>query len=199
MGVDFGAEIEGDIERLAEQAGLVRRSRPGVAGRIVAIDPDIIAERRQRATPELTDSRALMRIAPPELVPPRSANSHGLEAALLAFLQSKSAPGAAVAVERRVFLTLAEAGEFSGLPLVFLRRLISCGKLKALRTGAGWRIPRAGLERLSDTLTATEERARQLSEHELRDIEMNRQRRHGIAAGPAPCPESVGARDAGQL
>ncbi len=100
----------------------------------------------------------------------------GLENAFLAFLQSKI-PSAIVPIERRIFLTLAESAEFSGLPAAFLRGLITSGKLKALKTGAGWRIPREQVETLSKTLTQTPE---QLDEHELRDIELNRRRRQGL-------------------
>jgi excisionase family DNA binding protein len=96
-----------------------------------------------------------------------------LEAALLAFLESKSA-GSVVPLERKLFLTMAESAEFSGLPVVFLRRLIASGKLKALKTGAGWRVSRADIERLSGTLTET---SQGLTEHELRDMELNRRRR----------------------
>jgi excisionase family DNA binding protein len=97
----------------------------------------------------------------------------GIEAALLAFLQSKTSRSL-VPVERRLFLTMAESSDFSGLPVVFLRRLIASGKLKALKTGAGWRVPRIEIEKLSGTLTDTQE---DLTEHETRDMEMNRRRR----------------------
>ena len=99
-----------------------------------------------------------------------------LEAALVSFLEAKTS-GTAVPVERRVFLTMAEAAEFSGLPASFLRRLIVTGQLKALKTGAGWRVSRAGIERLSDTVS--EAVPGELTEHELRDLETNRNRRRG--------------------
>jgi excisionase family DNA binding protein len=72
---------------------------------------------------------------------------------------------------------MAEAAEFSGLPVAFLRRLIASGKLKALKTGAGWRVARLELERASETLADTPE---DMGEHELRDMEANRLRRQGI-------------------
>ncbi len=98
-----------------------------------------------------------------------------LEAALITFLQAKP--------ERRVFLTMAEAAEFSGLPASFLRQLIATGQLKALKTGAGWRISRAGIERLSETVT---EVPGELTEHELRDLETNRNRRRGPVTSEPP-------------
>ena len=105
-----------------------------------------------------------------------------LEAALVSFLEAKTS-GTAVPVERRVFLTMAEAAEFSGLPASFLRRLIVTGQLKALKTGAGWRVSRAGIERLSDTVS---EVPGELTEHELRDLEINRKRRHAVPTSELP-------------
>jgi excisionase family DNA binding protein len=122
-------------------------------------------------------SVALARVERAGVAPARSGSaSSGLEAAFLAFLQSKT-PSSGVPVERRIFLTMAEAAEFSGLPVAFLRRLIASGKLKALKTGAGWRIARLELERASETLADTPE---DLTEHEMRDLEVNRLRRQGI-------------------
>jgi excisionase family DNA binding protein len=119
-------------------------------------------------------SVALARIVEPGGVPTRPG---GLEAALVAFLQSKTA-GSLVQVERRLFLTMTECAEYSGLPAAFLRRLIASGKLKALKTGAGWRISRAELEKLSGTLT---EIPPDPTEQELRDLELNRRRRQGLS------------------
>ena len=116
------------------------------------------------------DKLALARVA--ESVP---VQSRSLEAALVAFLQSKASVSP-IPVERRIFLTMAESAEFSGLPVVFLRRLIASGKLTAIKTGAGWRISRAAIEKLSGTLT---EVPQELTEHELRDLEINRRRRQG--------------------
>jgi excisionase family DNA binding protein len=123
------------------------------------------------------ESVALTRILEPSLVPGRSfgGSPSGLEAALLTFLQSKTF-SSVVPAERRIFLTMAESADFSWLPVVFLRRLIASGKLKAVKTGAGWRVPRAEIEKLSGTLADTHD----LTEHEIRDMEMNRRRRQEI-------------------
>jgi excisionase family DNA binding protein len=131
----------------------------------------------QRPVNRKRASVALARVIEPSLatVRPDVALS-GLESAFLAFLQSKT-PSSVVPVERRIFLTMAESAEFSGLPVAFLRRLIASGKLKALKTGAGWRVSRAEIETLSGKLT---DKPEELSEHELRDMELNRRRRQGI-------------------
>jgi excisionase family DNA binding protein len=132
------------------------------------------------------ESVALARIAGPDTVTRTGGGVTGLEAAFLAFLQGGAVapavlPTTVLPIDRRIFLTMAEAAEFSGLPAVFLRRLVISGKLKALKTGAGWRIARIELERLAGTLMETPE---DLTEHELRDMEINRRRRQGIALPP---------------
>ena len=96
--------------------------------------------------------------------------------AVLAFLQAQTARPA-VPIERRLFLTIAECAEFSGLPASLLRTLIAAGTLPALRTGSGWRIARSEMETLAGTLTHPPE---QLSDDALRDMEINRRRRQGL-------------------
>jgi excisionase family DNA binding protein len=175
----------GSVERLLKQMRLKKRIRRGNGPAVVVIDPKSIADYREgRADPaeeETTNPRAsvaLARIVEHSFAPVRSGGSlSGLEAAFLAFLQSKTS-GSPVPVERRIFLTLPESADLSGLPAVLLRRLIASGKLKALKTGAGWRVPRVELERLSGALTDAPEN---LGEHELRDMELNRLRRQGTA------------------
>ncbi len=132
--------------------------------------------KRKTVSPE---SVALTRVVEPETVA-RDGAVTGLEAAFLAFLQSRAVAhgvSTALPIDRRIFLNMTEAAEFSGLPGVFLRRLITAGKLKALKTGAGWRIARIELEKLAGMLTETPE---ELTEHQLRDMELNRLRRQGI-------------------
>lgn len=53
-----------------------------------------------------------------------------------------------VRIAERLFLTLPEAAEYSGLPQAHLRRLMTDGKLTGVKTGSGWRIRRADLEKL---------------------------------------------------
>jgi excisionase family DNA binding protein len=186
---------ERSIERLLKQMRLKKRTRRGNGPAAVVIDPKSIADCRQGladlAEEETTNpgtSVALARIVEHSLAPIRSGGSlSGLEAAFLAFLQSKTS-GSLVPVERRIFLTLAESAELSGLPASFLRKLIASGKLKALRPGAGWRVPRVELEKLSGALTETPEN---LGEHELRDMELNRLRRQGTAPKSDTLPDIV--------
>lgn len=162
-----------------------RRVSPDLGLPVGVVYPESIAECRQApgnsTREEMAHPRvsvALSRIVEPSSAPVRFGATLGaLEEAFLAFLQSKT-PGSSVPIERRIFLTISESAEFSGLPVAFLRRLIASGKLKALRTGAGWRVSRSELEKASETLTHTRE---ELAEDALRDLEVNRLRRQGIA------------------
>ena len=121
----------------------------------------------------------------------RGARIGTLDPAVLSLLQSlvsnavenQAVSNQKVPVERRIFLTLAESAELSGLSAGFLKSLIHEGRLKAIRAGTRWRIPRAELEALADRLTQApppELRTQQLSEAEERDLEMNRLRRQGL-------------------
>jgi excisionase family DNA binding protein len=121
--------------------------------------------------------RSVARVVDPIPAPLRPAGTlSGLEGAFLAFLQSKTS-ASTVPVERRIFLTIPEAAQFSGLPVAFLRRLVASGKLKALKTGSGWRISRTEMEKAALKLTDMPET---LTEHELRDMELNSRRRRGL-------------------
>ena len=53
----------------------------------------------------------------------------------------------AVPVEQKIFLTLKEAADYSGLPKAWLLRDIKSGKLQAIKAG-GWRIRRSALDHL---------------------------------------------------
>jgi excisionase family DNA binding protein len=141
-----------------------------------------------RVDPEV----ALARVIESESVSTRVPGA--LESALLAFLESRTsvqpAPAVpAVPIDRRLFLTLAESAEFSGLPVAFLRRLMASGKIKAIKTGSGWRVSRAELEKMAGTLSDAPTES--LTEHQLRDLEVNRRRRQGLALpsdNPDPWP-----------
>jgi len=48
----------------------------------------------------------------------------------------------------KLFLTVKESAEYSGLPQTTLRQLMDAGKLEFMKTGAGYRVRKADLERL---------------------------------------------------
>jgi excisionase family DNA binding protein len=129
--------------------------------------------------------KSVARLVEPILPALRPAGTlSGLEGAFLAFLQSKTSTST-VPVERRIFLTIPEAAQFSGLPVAFLRRLVASGKLKALKTGSGWRISRAEMEKAALKLTDPPEN---LTEHEIRDMDINTRRRRGLPANSDHIP-----------
>ncbi len=112
----------------------------------------------------------------------------GLEEAFIAFLQSKSGSGESapvVPVDRRVFLTIPESAEFTGLPVSFLRRLIAEGTIKAFRAGRAWRIPRSELEDLPRKLELRATRTEELPEAEENEFALNKLRRLGLAPPPS--------------
>lgn len=126
--------------------------------------------------------KALTRVGSPLPATRRAEVMQGLEAAFVAFLQSKSGGDVAVVpVERRVFLTVSESVDFTGLPLSFLRRLIADGTIKAFRAGRAWRIPRTELEGLPQKLALRETRIDELPEEEARELELKKLRRLGLA------------------
>jgi len=66
---------------------------------------------------------------------------------------------------------------------------MASGKIKAIKTGSGWRVSRAELEKMADTLSDAPTES--LTEHQLRDLEVNRRRRQGLALpsdNPDPWP-----------
>ncbi len=172
---------EAEITRLVRRKLLRRRTRRihGVA--VTVIDPASIEEFRRR--PPAPPENELIP-APPLSPAPLSFHVNGLEAAFLALLQNlqatRATPPQAVPIERRIFLSLSEAVEFSGLPAAFLRKLIAEGDLKSVRTGGGWRIPRAELEALAVKLTTTPTAKEELSPGEIFDLEKNKLRRLGL-------------------
>lgn len=51
-----------------------------------------------------------------------------------------------VPIPAKLMLTREEAARFAGLPLTMIRQAIEDRRLKAIRTGAGWRVKRADVE-----------------------------------------------------
>lgn len=73
--------------------------------------------------------------------------SPALDAHLLDLRASTAAARMAL-LRRKLFLTLREAAEYSGLPLSSIRRLLARNLLPAVKLG-GWRIKRSYLEMLA--------------------------------------------------
>jgi hypothetical protein len=98
-----------------------------------------------KARPDTAQDKEGQVVHVPQLLPARPEALSGLEAAFLTFLQASLLEPRQVAVslppgvpvERRIFLSLAESAQFSGLPAGYLRKLMAEGMVKAVRTGAG--------------------------------------------------------------
>jgi len=144
--------------------------------------------------PESVVTSQIARLEEPVSLPHHAARTGGMETAFLSFLQSLVVSASAtqqVPAERRIFLTIAESAELSGLPVRFLRRLMRDGTLKAVRVGAGWRIPRTELESLGEKLAAVQapDTRQELSEAEQRDLAINKLRRQGLLPASDAIPE----------
>lgn len=61
---------------------------------------------------------------------------------------SQNSQSHSVRTAERLFLTIPDAADYSGLPQSHIRGLMKTGALKAMKTGGGWRIRRADLEKL---------------------------------------------------
>lgn len=172
---------EAEIDRLVSEKHLNARKRSFAGGEVIFIDPESIRNLQQN----FGAAGALVRVEEPLRLSTHAARTGGMELAFLTFLQSLVASASSsqtVPVERRIFLTVAESAELSGLPAGFLRRLMRDGTLKAIRAGTRWRIPRAELESLANKLTnvRASHPCQELSQAEERDLEMNRLRRQGL-------------------
>jgi len=125
--------------------------RPETGARAVVYHPDDVARLRTERNPE----------AGPFVLPPVETNRQaamtlhgGVDAArqfmelLAAATSQNSQTRPRVELRHKYFLTVREASELAGLPATEIRRLVATEKLEALKTGAGWRIRRAALEKL---------------------------------------------------
>jgi excisionase family DNA binding protein len=63
---------------------------------------------------------------------------------------AEGASGISVPITDKLYLTLREASELSGLPVGYIRAAMKDGKLKGIKTGAGWRLKRADLSTAFD-------------------------------------------------
>jgi excisionase family DNA binding protein len=153
-----------------------------------------MSEDGKAGPPKSVVTSQITRLEKPVSLPTPMAKTGGMETAFLSFLQSLVVAASAsqrVPAERRIFLTIAESAELSGLPVRFLRRLMRDGTLKAVRVGGGWRIPRTELESLGEKLAAVQapDTRQELSEAEQRDLAMNKLRRQGLLPVPDAIPE----------
>jgi len=122
----------------------VRREYRRLVGRkpVSIIDPESVAALAQPLLHPLPET--LPTVTPPPAIPPAALPQPDLSAlsALLAGLGITGVP-----LDKKIYLTLSEAVQLSGLPRTHLRRCIADGSLPAKKLG-GWRIRRSDLEAL---------------------------------------------------
>ena len=142
------------IEKLAQEKRLQMNywKRPQTGARVVLYHPGDVERLHKERNPE----------ADPFVVPesengPKALMANGTKVPALSsgaaeqFVMALRTLGkrSEVRLAERLFLTVPEASEYSGLPQTHLRRLMKDGGLKALKTGGGWRIARVHLEQLA--------------------------------------------------
>jgi excisionase family DNA binding protein len=142
------------IEKFSAEGKLqsAKRSQPGRPPAAVYHPGDVEALRKERnpdAQPFVLprESQALQTTSPTAsptsqiVVASAVLDALGLAARAMTDAVGKPEPP-------RLFLTLDQAAEFSGLPRSYLRELMREEKLPAIKTGRGWRIRRRDLEAL---------------------------------------------------
>jgi excisionase family DNA binding protein len=135
---------EKTISRMAGQ-GKIEKAMRRVPGRkpMPVFNPTDI-ERLRRQTVDLKPFPVEEAKEEQALAPRPSQDGASLFAQLLA---DRLGSAQAVPLERKVFLNLEQASEYTGMPKEWLRRQIKKGDLPAILSG-GWRIRRADLEKL---------------------------------------------------
>lgn len=137
------------VEQLATEGKLqtAKYRRPEGGPRLSVYHPADVERLRLERNPD----------APPFVLPPepdapqaiaRAQPQDLLQMLAAAITSQKSEKPPAVRIAERLFLSIQEASDYSGLPQSHIRRLMKAGTLPALRTGGGWRIKRADLEKL---------------------------------------------------
>jgi len=149
------------IEQLAKEKKLqsAKRQRPESGAWVSVYHPDDVERLRRERNPAAPPFIVPAPEARPEVVadPAASPNAIAIRQSPTEFLQalfaalqtaSENSENRSVRITERLFLTIPEAAEYSGLPQAHLRRLMTDGTLTGLKTGSGWRIRRADLEKL---------------------------------------------------
>jgi excisionase family DNA binding protein len=142
------------IEKLAQEKKIQQAfwKRPETGASVAVYHPDDVERERRERNPDLEPFAVPPRAKEEEqqtqalVVPNNDAGQLFKVLAAIASQSSQSAPD--VRTAERLFLTIAEAARYSGLPRSYLKSLMTEGKLAAMKTGAGWRIRRSDLEKL---------------------------------------------------
>ena len=141
------------VERWVKKGKLTPTFVTGRHGKQAVFDPEEVESLK-----ELEDSMAIDRsVVPGESVTVPTQTPTLTPALVNQAVESVSMPlnslvtvtreNRSVPIHCKLFLSLNEAKEFSGLPRAFIKEAINSGELEASIIGRGWRIKRAELER----------------------------------------------------
>jgi excisionase family DNA binding protein len=143
------------IEKLAGEKKIQQAywKRPETGATVSMYHPDDVSRIRLARNPDaepfvIPDEGAPAAETTAVTAPASQFTPDRLLSVLSAFADTSQNSKNGVRTAERLFLTLAEAADYSGLPQVHIRRLLKEGKIEALKTGSGWRIRRAALEKL---------------------------------------------------
>lgn len=146
------------IEQFAKEKKLqaAKWKRPEGGARVSVYHPDDVTRLRKERNPDAPPF-VLPALGDEPEAPAGETNALAVHQSPIDFLQalaaalgsgSQNSEKRSVRIAERLFLTLPEAADYSGLPQAHLRRLMKDGKLIGLKTGSGWRIRRTDLEKL---------------------------------------------------
>jgi excisionase family DNA binding protein len=148
------------IEQFAKEKKLqtAKRQRAETGAWVSVYHPDDVERLRKERQPEADPFIVPVAEATPE---PETHATNGNAIAIrqspAEFLQalfaalkaaSENSENHTVRITERLFLTIPEAADYSGLPQAHLRRLMATGTIAGMKTGSGWRIRRVDLEKL---------------------------------------------------
>jgi excisionase family DNA binding protein len=134
------------IEQLAKEKKLqaAKWKRPEGGPAIAVYHPADVDRLRQERNPDAAPFVLPAEAEPQKAVALRQQPPDVIKLLAAAIASQKNG----VRIPERLFLTIPEAADYSGLPQTELRRRMKAGTLPALKTGGGWRIRRADLEQL---------------------------------------------------
>lgn len=137
------------IEQLAKDKKLqaAKWKRPEGGPAIAVYHPSDVERLRQERNPDAPAFILPAENGQTKVIAPRQ-QPQDLMQILATIMSSQNSERCSVRIPEKVYLSITEASQFTGLPQADLRRRMQAETLPALKTGAGWRLKRTDLERL---------------------------------------------------
>jgi excisionase family DNA binding protein len=141
------------VETLAKEKRLQQayRKRTETGAKIRVFNPDDVAALRKERNPDAEPFVLQAQMPVTSLLAPASPaglRSPVFDQVLQAIAAAARSNQSEVRIVDRLYLSIIDASQYSGLPQSHLRRLIAVKKLPALKTGSGWRIRRKDLDKI---------------------------------------------------